>query len=211
MCQIWHFEPKFLFQFKKGSPKKFPMSVATMSRLTTRAYFRLYLKDLWKKFGQWRVKKLLEQNNFEFFFWKTAYLELQRFGNDGAIYAYIYMLFYFDRQDMMAPHFFFVRERIALNQTADGWEQFAGRVLGSPRNWKSQLQTQDRKVCNWYWGLAVVSPVNVKVLYCHQCQGLVPVPRFSTISTDWRDFSLFYMHVKNSVVGAGSVEFHCSF
>ena len=40
--------PKFRFSNKKGN-KKFPMSVACMSRLTIAAYLRLYLKNQRKK------------------------------------------------------------------------------------------------------------------------------------------------------------------
>ena len=40
--------PKFQFYFKKGSSKKFPMSIAPMSRQTIRVYPNLYHKKLWK-------------------------------------------------------------------------------------------------------------------------------------------------------------------
>ena len=40
---------KISFLKKKGSWKKFPMSAASMSRLTMRAYLRLYLKICGKK------------------------------------------------------------------------------------------------------------------------------------------------------------------
>ena len=41
--------PKFQFYFKKRSSEKFPMSVAPMSRLTKRAYLRLFPEKLRKR------------------------------------------------------------------------------------------------------------------------------------------------------------------
>ena len=50
-CQILHTKPNFLFQFKKGSPKKFSMSVA-MTRVYTLGNIP---KTCEKEFGQWSV------------------------------------------------------------------------------------------------------------------------------------------------------------
>ena len=43
------FSKTFNFNFRRDHQKKFPVSVATMSRLTKRAYLRLYLEKRRKK------------------------------------------------------------------------------------------------------------------------------------------------------------------
>ena len=41
-----------------------------------------------KIYGLDKIMKLLEQNNFKCFSWKTADMELRRFRNEGAIWYF---------------------------------------------------------------------------------------------------------------------------